>query len=87
MMTANVEIIVAEMKNIFVLPINAVYRQGDKRFVKVLGSSGNIEEKYVEIGLSNNDYVEVIKGIGEKEEIILSGENENSYWTKKTNPE
>ena len=83
MMTANVEIIIAEKNNIPLLPINAVYRQGTQRFVKVANVLGKTKVQYVKTGISGVENIEILGGLSAKDRVVLSEEEEAGNWSKK----
>lgn len=68
-MTANLDILTAEKKDVLTVSARAVYSKDDGRYVKVLGIDNKTIEKKVEVGLRGFDgRVEIISGleVGEK---------------------
>lgn len=71
-MTASVQITVEERSNVLIAPARAVRTQGRERFVDVLTPSGTIETRAVTIGLSNDQQVEITRGVQEGEQLVLA---------------
>jgi len=70
-MSADTSIIISEKKNVLAVPINSIQKKEDKIFVKVLKEKNNIEDVEIKVGLTTLDYVEVISGIKEKDNVII----------------
>jgi HlyD family secretion protein len=70
-MSADTSIIVSEKKNVLAVPINSIQKKEDKIFVKVLKEKNNIEDVEIKVGLKTLDYVEVISGIKENDNVII----------------
>jgi HlyD family secretion protein len=69
-MTAKVEIIVAELKNVITVPIQAVINKDGKKVCYVAGSG--IEPRIVETGGFNDNFVEIKNGLAEGEKVLLN---------------
>lgn len=70
-MSAKVEVIIEQLKNILSIPIQAVVTQeGVKVCYVVTGSSPKKRE--VETGLFNNDFVEIKSGLAEGDKVLLN---------------
>ncbi|MCR4399168.1 MAG: efflux RND transporter periplasmic adaptor subunit [Firmicutes bacterium] len=63
-MTANVEIFVAEKRDVLLVPVEAVFEQDDRASVEVL-HGGNLRVVPVELGLVNDEVAEVVSGVEE----------------------
>ncbi|NUM56154.1 MAG: HlyD family efflux transporter periplasmic adaptor subunit [Candidatus Hydrogenedentes bacterium] len=70
-MTADVEIMVDELKNVVYVPINAVHPKGSKRVVYVADALGREVEREVETGQFNNAFIEIKNGIEEGDRVYL----------------
>ncbi len=71
-MSADINILVAEKKNVLAIPKRAVKTEGDKKYVEVLKSKNQIEKKNVETGLEGDEgIVEIIQGLSSEENIIV----------------
>lgn len=71
-MTAQVEILVQELKNVLAVPILGISFRGEKAVCHVLERKG-IVDRFVQLGESNEQYIEVKSGLKEGEVIVLSG--------------
>ena len=69
-MTVTVSIIVEERSNVLLVPNQAIISQGRETLVQVL-KDGVIEERSVQTGISNWQYVEIISGLSEGEQVIV----------------
>ncbi|MCC6154044.1 MAG: HlyD family efflux transporter periplasmic adaptor subunit, partial [Candidatus Hydrogenedentes bacterium] len=70
-MTADVEILVDELKEVIYVPIQAVQPKGNKRVVYVADTFGGQTEREVETGQFNNEFIEIKKGLEEGERVYL----------------
>ncbi|WP_028986799.1 efflux RND transporter periplasmic adaptor subunit [Thermicanus aegyptius] len=75
-MTGEAVITVQEKQNVLYVPIEAVQKRGNQYMVltasRNAGSTGeNIQMKQVEVGISNEDYIEITNGLSEGDEVIL----------------
>ncbi len=68
--SADVEIIIAEKENVLRIPTQAVL-DGDKVYV-YQPESGLLQEKTVQVGLSNWDNSEILAGLQEGESVVVS---------------
>ncbi|HBY99216.1 MAG TPA: hypothetical protein DEP84_35605, partial [Chloroflexi bacterium] len=71
-MTANVNIVVQQRDNILMVPNRAIHTQGRQRFVTVLFEGRQIQVP-VQTGLSNDTNTEIVSGLKEGDEVIISG--------------
>lgn len=69
-MSADVKIPIARVERALSLPIEAVLRDNDKRIVHVK-SGEKFEKREIEVGLTTNERVEIKKGLGEGETVLL----------------
>lgn len=75
-MTTSNKIKIKELKNVFYLPIECVFINKDTQFV-YLKKGNSIFKKEVKIGESNNEFIEIINGVIEDDEVLLiAPENE-----------
>jgi RND family efflux transporter MFP subunit len=75
-MTADVNIKVAEKKDVLVVPSSAVKPHEGGRAVRMLGDNGEIEFVKVSTGSRGDGIVEIVDGVSEGEEIIVALGNE-----------
>lgn len=72
-MTAEVDFEVAEVKGALSLPVAAVFRnREDNEVVYLRGEGDRIEEKEVKVGITNFDYAELLSGVQEGDEALLT---------------
>lgn len=87
-MSANVEVIQEERKNVLLIPVEAIIKEQKKEFVLVkTGSENNIRKQEIRTGLSDEINAEVISGLT-VEDIILVKDQQFSIQKKQmgTNP-
>ena len=70
-MTAEVEITIAELKDVLTIPVSAVVVKGDQFFGYVKSADGP-QKRELLLGLSNDKFVEVKDGVSEGEEILMN---------------
>lgn len=70
-MTARVSISIAESKNTLVVPLAAVKMSGGQQYVMAV-EKGKTETKAVTTGIVGEDKIEIISGVGERDEILAS---------------
>jgi HlyD family secretion protein len=70
-MTAKVEIIIEELKNVISIPIQAVVNRNGKKVCYVMGSK-EPKQREVETGLFNDNFVEIKSGLAEGEKVLLN---------------
>jgi len=81
-MTANVEILIAEKKDALNVPSEAVIRQRAQYVASVLKDDGTTEERPVEVGINDGIKVEVTKGLGEGDVVVIRKGAGDSAWRK-----
>ncbi len=69
-MSVEIEVVTKHLKNVIKIPIEAVFDEGDNYFV-YLKLNDTYERRIISIGSSNNKYIEVKKGVHEKDIIYL----------------
>lgn len=73
-MTGEAVITVQQKENVLYVPIEAVQKRGNQYMVFTANggnSQGNPRMKNVEVGISNEDYIEITAGLNEGDEVIL----------------
>ena len=70
-MTAAVEILVANLKNVLSVPVQAVVEKGNK-FSCWINTSSGPQRRPVVLGLSNNTRIEIKDGLDEGDEVLLN---------------
>jgi len=69
--TASAEIILDQLKNVLSVPIQAVHTVKGKQVIYVKKGS-NVVEREVKIGKLETNFVEIIEGVSEGEEVLIS---------------
>lgn len=71
-MTAEVNIVIAEAKDVLTIPSTALGRRSPKGTygVQVVGPDGTLERRRVEIGLNDKTTAEVVSGLAEGERVV-----------------
>lgn len=64
-------LVLAERERALSLPIEAVTSRGGKDFVMVRQADGEPQEREIQTGLVTEDYIEIISGVSESDEVIL----------------
>lgn len=70
-MTAEVEILIANLENVLTVPVSAVVVKGDQFYGYVKTPEGP-QKRELLLGLSNDKFVEVKDGVSEGEEILMN---------------
>ncbi|MFT5328799.1 MAG: HlyD family secretion protein [Planctomycetaceae bacterium] len=70
-MTAEVEILIANLEGVLTVPVSAVVVKGEQFFGYVKSSEGP-QKRELLLGLSNDKFVEVKDGVSEGEEILMN---------------
>jgi HlyD family secretion protein len=71
-MTAQVEILVEERKNVVRVPVQAVVREGKAQYCFVRGADGGLVRAKVTLGISDGVYHEVTDGLKEGDPVLLN---------------
>lgn len=71
-MTAQVYIVLASAKDVLLVPSMAI-QFGSDSTVQVLDADGNVSERTVKVGINNNIQAEILSGLQEGDEVIVSG--------------
>jgi len=79
-MTANVEIIAAEKKDVLVIPSEAVSRRRGQPTVLVMNDDGTSATRPVELGVNDGFRVEVASGLSEGETVVSRRGEGESRW-------
>ncbi|MGO9120257.1 MAG: efflux RND transporter periplasmic adaptor subunit [Desulfomonilaceae bacterium] len=69
-MTANVLVFVDRRNGVVTVPHKAVKREGKGKFVFVL-NKGLLEKRFVEVGLRDQSYQEILNGLKERELVVI----------------
>jgi HlyD family secretion protein len=69
--TARADILVAEAKDVLSVPVQAVFGKGGKNFV-FRGNRRDVEPVEVQVGISNEEYVELASGVSAGDEVLMA---------------
>ena len=73
-MNVSARIIVKERRNVVIVPLEAVSREGAARpSVAVVGPAGRLTNRRVVLGLADNKNVEIVRGVRVGERVVLRG--------------
>lgn len=70
-LSADGEIVAANAANVLAVPIEALGYEGNKTFVLKKGEDGQSTKTYVDVGLTTDEYVEIISGLKEGDVIFI----------------
>nr|WP_208620315.1 efflux RND transporter periplasmic adaptor subunit [Actinobacillus porcitonsillarum] len=70
-MTVQGQVNIAKRENVLVVPTSTLKKKGDKTTIQVLNNN-QVEEKDIQTGLSDSQYTEVISGINEGEQVVVT---------------
>lgn len=71
-MTAEVEILIAHLKDASLLPVASVVEQGRQFYAWSVGSNGEYEKRTLLLGASNDQFVEVKDGVSPGDTVLLN---------------
>ncbi len=69
-LSANVDITTQVKNNVLSVPIESVLYRDGKYYVDVVKSDNTVQRKEVEIGISSDDYTEIVSGLSEGDTIL-----------------
>lgn len=75
-MTVQAKVVIAEKKNVLIVPNTALKYHSGKSSVSIL-EQGKVIEKNVNLGLADSRYSEVINGLNEGERVVISQRHAN----------
>lgn len=78
-MTANVQIVAAEAKDVLLVPAAGVTRKAGK-MTAMLKKNGTTEEREVTVGLTDGEKYEVTRGLAEGDVVVLRKDEQQSRW-------
>ena len=70
-MTGKVEVTIDKLHDVLYVPIQSVVTEEDKKVCYVM-TNNSPEKRQVEIGLFNDDFVEIKSGLTEGERVLLN---------------
>jgi HlyD family secretion protein len=70
-MSATADVIVEERKDVLLLPVGAISREGGGYYVmKMLGEEQS-EQIEIKVGLNNGRFMEILSGLKEGDEVLI----------------
>ncbi len=70
-MTVQGQVNIAKREDVLVVPTSTLKKKGNKTTIQVLNNN-QVEEKEIQTGLSDSQYTEVISGINEGEQVVVT---------------
>ena len=70
-MSAQLEIITQELKNVLSIPVESVFEENGQFYVYIKNGGKRPDKQIIEIGQADDDSVEITKGLSEGDEIYL----------------
>jgi multidrug efflux pump subunit AcrA (membrane-fusion protein) len=71
-MSAKVEILVEQLKDVIIVPVTVVANRQGKKVCFVVSSDGSSEERVVITGAFDDTFVEIVEGLEEGEKVLLN---------------
>lgn len=81
-MTANVDIVVADKKDVLLVPTRFLISRRGQHTLRVRLADGTEEIRNVEIGANDGDKVEIIFGVNEGETVVIYPDETESKWKR-----
>ena len=69
---ADAELVFDQAVNVLTVPVQALNREGNETTVFVVNESGILEDRTVRLGLRTADYAEILSGLKEGSEVVVS---------------
>lgn len=70
--SVTIDVILAERVDALAVPVAAVLQKGGKREVRVINDAGKIDRVTVEVGLVDDEYIEITSGLKGDEIVVVS---------------
>jgi HlyD family secretion protein len=70
-MNGDVKIKLETRENVLTIPLISIKERGDKTFVDIKTGKKTTEEREIEVGLETDDYIEVLSGLSETDEVVI----------------
>ena len=84
-MTARVEINTADKPDALVVPISTLKTDSDGSYVIIKNLDGTQENRYVQTGIYSDEYVEILDGLAEGDQVVNTYTAKTSSKTGKNN--
>ncbi|MFC1783465.1 efflux RND transporter periplasmic adaptor subunit, partial [Planctomycetota bacterium] len=76
-MSSKVEIIIDRLKNVLCIPVQSVANVGNKKVCYVVNEGGSLEEREVQVGPFNNNFIEIKSGLEAGERVSMNPKVQN----------
>jgi hypothetical protein len=73
--SASIDVTLSKRENVIAVPVASVLESGGTQEVRIVGDDGKIARREVQIGLIDDDFVEITKGLKGDELVIVSVES------------
>ena len=83
-MTARVDIHTADRPDALAIPLSALKTDTTGSYVVILNSDGTQENRYVEMGIYSDEYVEILSGLEDGEKVVNTSTVKQSTQAKQT---
>lgn len=70
-MNGDVNIILDQKDNVLSIPFDATRERNGQFYVDIRIDDNNVEERAIEVGLETDDYIEIISGLSENDQIVI----------------
>ncbi|MDW7667712.1 MAG: efflux RND transporter periplasmic adaptor subunit [Bacillota bacterium] len=78
-MNVDVEILIEEKNNALIIPIESVSKVGNKYIINKKDDEGNLTPVSVEVGITNDSFIEVTSGLSEGDKIYYTTETSQDF--------
>lgn len=80
-MTANVQILTSQRKNVLLVPLAAVWRDGEQSVVTLRMPDGSDKTQPVKLGITDGENVEILDGLSEAQTVVVQANQIASRWS------
>lgn len=96
-MSANVDIIFSDKKNVLLIPQEAVTQEKNKNYIFTKDQEGNLVKKEISIGIKDDQNIEVVEGLSTTDTVVvkkieynlsddLKKKGKNPFWPTRPKP-
>jgi hypothetical protein len=71
-LSAELEIKTSGSDNVLVVPIDFVFSEGNQKYVNKITVDDQIEKTYVETGISDLNFIEIVSGLDEGDRVVIN---------------
>jgi membrane fusion protein (multidrug efflux system) len=73
-MFVNIELVIKKSDNALILPAQCVLKDEKGSFVYLVGSDSTAQSKYLQIGIQQDNNIEILSGLTDDDKVIFSGQ-------------